>query len=268
MKKHFPEGTFAATPLRVLSILQLCIVFTYIAWVGGYPFLGEIYEVKAARSKYETVLKNSFYEELSKDRKALIISGYEEILDYATEPFLVKTERCLRIILQELPVYTKIWIILSILLSVFILLRIDGAIPCVWLLPLSIGYGFMVHLGQPYALTYEERLFPTESVLIKDYLKKPLDGGLSEQREQLQQAWDMYLKDAWAGPGASLEKGRFLFNVARVEAMMRDGIEKRGHTGAGEWLLFFIWNIGWAVGVVFFDYWTRRKKNHTLVPQP
>ncbi len=264
MKKHFPEGTFVAMPLRVLSIIQLCLVFTYIAWVGGYPFLGEVYEIKVAKLKYESVLMDSQYEGLSEEKKASIMEGYNDLQGKAAVPFMSKIGTSLRILFFDLPLFSRVWVLLSILLPLFILLRVEGAIQCIWLLPIVVTFGFLGSLGEKTLKGEEERLFPTEKELVALYRGKPLEGSILQQKEQLQMAWERYLVKVWKQEEPSADvgvfekqkaEGLFLFNVARIEAFHRDevrsGYRGKHMSGAGLWLLYLVWNLLWAGGIAF-----------------
>jgi hypothetical protein len=276
MKKHFPVGTFVGTPIRVLAILQLCVIFTYLGWVGGYPFLGELYEIKVSRTKFESVLEDKHWKELSEERRAAILEGYNELEGRASVPLSKKIETSMRILFVETAIYDKVWIVLSIILPIFLLLRVEGAISCVWLLPILVSLGFIGSLGRTLELSEEEKLFPTEAELIERYIGKPLEGGFLEQKEQLQKGWEMYLLEKWVGGVIAVDeevqeeqksRGQFFFNVARVEAVMRDGLHYRNPTGSGLWLLSFIWSLGWAGGISVYDYWTRRKNYDNLAYQ-
>jgi hypothetical protein len=268
MKKHFPVGTFVGTPIRVLAILQLCVIFTYLGCVGGYPFLGEIYEIKVSRTKFESVLRDMHWKELSEGKRAAILGGYNELERRASIPFAEKIKQSMRILFIETPIYVKVWVILSIVLPIFLLLRIEGAISSVWLLPILVGLGFFGSLGRTVELSEEEKLFPTEAELVEKYVGRPLEGGLLEQKEQLQEGWERYLLERWVGGDMEQKaRGQFLFNVARVEAVMRDGMDRGNGSGSGLWFLSFVWSLGWSGGISLYDYWTRRKNYDNLAYQ-
>ncbi len=71
-------------------------------------------------------------------------------------------------------------------------------------------------------------LFPSERVLLADYLHEPLSGNLSSQQQQLIKGWQLYLIKEYthATPSNDLiqyqeqvEEGEFAFNLRRVEQM-------------------------------------------------
>jgi hypothetical protein len=258
MRKHFPEGTFVATPLRVLAIIQLCVVFTFLAWVGGYPFLGKTYENLVMKNKYEVVLKSPYFETLSETKQANLFKGYDHLNRQMASSFPDKLLNSFQILFIDLSLASKVWILLSIILPIFVLLRVEGAIQCTWLLPIVISLGFISSLTQKKELTFEEKLFPTEDILVTQYMETPLEGTIFEQSMKLQEALDLYIVKCWLNEAPSntpetllnqKAKGHFLFNIARLEAHAKDRLIHKKQCGTGQWVLFLIWNFGIATGL-------------------
>jgi len=265
MKRYFPPETFISKPLRVLAIVHLCVVFSYLLWVGGYPFMGELFSVKSRKLVYERVMKDERYEGISEIEKVGIERGYMELQGSMGTSFWTKLSMSLRIICWELPLFVKLWVVLSVVIPIFILMRIEGAVQAVWLLPVLAGlYAGDNHWygGDP-VVTEEMRLFPSEEKLVNKYLDGQLSNHIFEQEKQLKGAWNRYLVEEWANEEPSSDPiyysrqradGDFAFQVARIGAMRRDGLPELGVLFRRKeplvlYIVYFVWNLLFAVFV-------------------
>jgi hypothetical protein len=250
-KKAFPPGTFIPTPARVVVILQLCLAFTLLAWNAGLPFMGELFANKAKMFLYQDVRgianpekvdvesiqklqRNAHrFEKLSLQQREHLAQTYAGLQTPSDSTFLFKLKRSIHLLLVELPPFELAWLVFSVVISIMLLKKVEGATLAVWLLPLVVfAYGVDNRLnGKGSGLTEEAKLFPTEETIVADYLKKPLSANVFEQREQLVRGWQLYLVEAWAKQTPStdpkvfqeqMEAGEFAFNVARLEKMALD----------------------------------------------
>lgn len=239
--------------IRIMAILQLCIAFTLIFSSAGYPFLGELFAFKSKALLYHSVIGDSTlagnansadaeeyrgrldrdkirFSELPKELQSNILSQYQNLKDQTEKSFSAKFWRGIHILAFELSAFERAWLLLSIMISILLLFRIEGAALAVWLLPLLvICYGIDNQLnGISSSVSADTALFPPEEMIVNNYLKKPLSANIMEQRDQLLLGWKQYLIQEWAHQEPSsdndlfdkqAEEGEFAFNVARVKLL-------------------------------------------------
>ena len=261
--RTYIKGTFVPTPLRVIAIIHLCIAFSALLFDMGYPFMGQLFENKRLNAIYETVLQNeSHFQQLPYQKQVEIEGSHQSLVSRMHTPFLSKLRKSFSIILLELPPFQKAWIFFSILIPILILLKIEGAQRAAWILPfITIVYGVnQLFLYPSHAHLYEDSLFPTEQVIVNDYLNDPLSTNILEQREQLLKGWHSYVVNQWANEPPSsneeefkkqLSKGLFAFNVARIDVIQQDSalpsyLRRKGSLFI---LSFLLWNIFFAIFV-------------------
>ncbi|MBA3722709.1 MAG: hypothetical protein H0W88_09960 [Parachlamydiaceae bacterium] len=277
-KKEFPVGTFIPFPKRLLAILQLCIAFSIILSYASQPFMGEYFSLKSDMLLYEYVTGNSTLLKSPEQKDKLarnanrfallpehqlghINRNYQKLYDYSTRPFLSKITDGLRALVSYVPSFEQAWIIFSVLIAVFLLLKIEGAARAAWLLPIIVlAYGIDNRLnGNDNKITPDVAMIPTEDVIVKDFLKEPLNSGLEEQHTQLKKGWEKYLATTWNSENKLenkswdqlVEEGEFNFNLARLE--------KRPLNIPTNWIqlfnekksyfiliIFFLWNLYFA----------------------
>lgn len=280
-RKVFPAGTFIPKPARIMAILQLCLAFTVILSIGSYPFVGELFAHKSDLLLYHTVMGNAKlagnsdnaraqqykellnrnsarFEQLPELQKALIIQRHNALQAKSESTFLNKLGRSLHIFFFELTVLEWLWIILSIVIPLLVLLKIEGAVQASWLLPLvAVLYGFTNYFYAPSkSLSAADQLFPTEQVIVQNYLKHPLGDTIAEQHDQLLHGWHLYLIKEWAHQEplvdpilfiAQAETGEYAFDVARLNALIEQGGSKKTDFNKREPLslliLYILWNV-------------------------
>lgn len=246
-KKEYPPGTFIPMPARICAIIQLCIAFSIILWNMSQPFMGEIFAFKSQLLLYQDVMGVSSprdseerlnrlgrnaerFESLSYQHKQSIIGNYGKLQGLLERSFLTKLGRSLHILLFEIPVFEQMWLILALVLPITLLKRVEGASQAIWLLPLlTTVYAFDNQwFGKTAAPSAEAQLFPSEHIIVTQYLDEPLSNSISEQGEQLRRGWNNYLIKEWANEVPStdastyhlqVENGEFLFNENRIKAM-------------------------------------------------
>lgn len=242
-KKIFPPGTFIRMPARICAIIQLCLAFTIILWNAAQPFSGELFSLKSKLVLYEDITGSTprpglsvekiarldrnakRFEGLSEKEAEPIVAGHQKVKDLLKRSFIDKLASSWHLMLYEIPPFEQAWLILSLIIPILLLKRVEGAAQVVWLLPLlSALYAFdnraYGHRSSPSA---ESMLFPTEQRLVAEFMKEPLSANVFEQQGQLQDAWKAYLIKVWTpeDPGSEFaaEQGEFAFNLARARAI-------------------------------------------------
>ncbi len=281
-KKEFPAGTFIPTKARVLAILQLCLAFTAIVWSAGLPFMGELFDLKSQGFLYQTVMGNEeLAKQIGKSQDAVylahlqrnknrfaelpltvqeeLVQRYNALQHKANALFTEKLYRSVQILVVETPPFEQAWIAFAIVISLMLLLRIEGALPALWLLPLIVVcYGVDNRLqGKESPKNLDLQLFPKEEVIVKDYLKEPLSQNILQQQQQLMHGWQMYLVQEWAHETPSqdpklfeqqAEQGEFFFNVARLKIQTENLSSQPLHQKKPLLLIliYFLWNLFFA----------------------
>lgn len=269
---------------KVMAILHLCIAFTVLTSVWGYPFLGELFEFKTKSLLYHAVMGDATligtdpsstmmyqrlernklrFSQLSETDQNLIKSQYLQLQQHVETPFMTKIRRACHIVIFELPAFEQMWLLLSIVIGILLLLGIEGAAETTWLLPLLVlcyGINNQWH-GETPSFSLDTRLFPSEEVIIQDYLREPLSKDILTQREQLLQGWKRYLIKEWAHEipandvdlfESQAESGEFFFNVARLKLLAKEPAKTTSFNQRESllallsylaWNLFFAWQV-------------------------
>lgn len=280
VRREFPPGTFIAMPKRIVAILQLCFAFTAICAAMSAPFLGELFTHKSQMLLYQNVMGSSVLAEklgvsneghfqrnatrfvaLPEAQRLQIIHDHDALQTKAEKPFLDKFGESFRILCWELPPFERAWILLAVLIPILLLLRRDGAAKAAWLLPIVAAlYSFdNFSNGKMAKPSPDAALFPTEQVILRDYLQEPLSESILEQQKQLTKGWHLYLIKNWARQEPSddhnvfsqqVEEGEYAFNVARLGILSKEVHEKGSFYQRRHllllilfpiWNLFFVW---------------------------
>lgn len=270
-KKDYPPGTFIPTPARLMAIAQLCLAFTAIFWTLGYPFMGRHFELKSKLVVFEHVISSPFFnKEVPQNQE--IIQEYDRLKQELEAPFFDKISISTRIFLYDIPLLEKVWMLLAVILSIMALKKQEGVKHAVWILPLLVlAYSINNHMhGTSPSRNEEAKLFPTEEILLKDYLREPLKEGITDQQIQLLKGWELYLVQEWAKELVSsnpekfqqqIKRGDFAFSVARINSLFqtKENYRSRFHAQQPMPLLivYFCWNLlfAWVI-------WKRSSKHH------
>jgi hypothetical protein len=235
-KKVFPPGTFIPTPARIAAILHLCLAFSLLLWIMSQPFMGDLFAVKSELVLYDAVLaQEELVRQLPLEEAQWLREQYEALKAQLQIPFFDKLKMMWNLLLVKTPPLELAWLFFSILISLLLLLRYEGAAQACWLLPIIVfAYSWDNQWNAskaPKALDYA--LFPSEEMIIRDYLDTPLSPKISEQKEALTRGWKRYLIENWARETPSndlhitskqLEKGEFAFTMARIKARAQNKI--------------------------------------------
>ncbi len=273
VKKEFPPGTFIPTPARILTIVQLSLAFALLLWQASQPFMGDLFRTKSQMLSYQNLMGIAPHHEIQSGEKARlernikrfeylpqavkqnISEQYLHLLDSLQYTFGQKMQRLFHLFAYEMNPYELGWIFFSITLSILLLKRIEGTLHAVWLLPaLALFFLFdnQMH-GTNSRHQLENQLFPSEQLIIRDYLKEPLSTDILKQREQLLYGWRVYLIKEWAHENPSddlvtfqlqAEHGEYLFNVMRLSQNTKStSIPK---ISLFVLFIYFLWNLFFA----------------------
>jgi hypothetical protein len=285
-KREYPPGTFISTPKRVLAILQLCIAFTILIASASHPFIGELFAQKSQTLLYHNVMGNNVlsekignanpkyrellkmnairFEKLPESQKTNIIEQYDALQAKSEKPFLTKLWHSIKILILDLPAFERAWLVLTVIISIMLLKRVEGSAKAAWLLPIvALLYALNNYAyGEKQLPTADSKLFPSEQIIVQEYLKEPLSQNILEQQPQLLKGWNNYLIKNWAHqiPSEDLdafskqaEEGEYAFNVARLEAIANQPRQDRSVFHQREsvlllalyvlWNLYFAWRV-------------------------
>lgn len=288
-RKEFPPGTFIPTPARILSIVQLCLAFSLLLWLASQPFMGDLFRVKSQLLLYkhtmgienpsdknlgskEKLERNAHrFNHLPKTPRDKILSKFRRLQELLQTTFPQKLKSVWQIFAFKLSTYELLWIILSVLIPIFLLKRIEGAQHAVWLLP-TLALLFLVDNQLNGKQDIPLDFYPSENEIIHSYLKEPLHSGISQQREQLKKGWELYLVKNWSHQEPSLEsqkyegqveEGEFAFNVARLEKMPLPFYEFQAKIPLYIAICYVVWNLIFAYKIS--NILNHKKNNNTLL---
>lgn len=274
IKKEFPPGTFIPTPARVAAIVQLCLAFSLLLWQASQPFMGDLFHIKSQMLIYQDVMgidthKDSSLEKtarlernaerfasLPRSLKHGIMENYATLQEQLGHSFRQKMHRLGHIFAYEISSYELLWMILSIVIPILLLKRIEGARHAVWLLPaLALFFLFDNQRQGHLVVEQEKQLFPSEKEIVQNYLKEPLSSDILQQREQLLKGWNFYLIINWAQEKPSedpvifqkqAEHGEFMFNIGRLTMMEKMQKQFPQKTSLFILCMYLAWNLFFA----------------------
>lgn len=273
IKKEFPAGTFIPTPARVMVIIQLSLAFSTLLWLVSQPFLGDLFRIKSQMLIYQDVMGISLSEEriveqnrlkrnaekyanLPSVNKELIQKKYKALQEKLSLSASEKLENLLHLFIHKTSPFEIAWIILSVLISILILKKNEGAHHASWMLPGLALFFLISYQGDNNSFEKEISPFPSEQEIVEHYLQAPLDKDILKQREQLLEGWHLYLIKEWARETPSknseifqnqVEKGEFMFNVMWILE------EKPSHNLLQHISLFWIYlYFGWNLFFAWF----------------
>lgn len=291
-KKQIDPRVFIPKATRIVVIIQLCLVFSLASWVAIQPQMQRYFHRQSLIGLYKTVMgeedllvkarpeqapalaeklqrNRERYETLPEAQRYQLEAGRTQIQQSTADSWATSVRRMWVLLARELNPFAQGWLFFSTLVCILLLCRIEGAQLAAWILPLMvILYGVDKHYHhQPSVPPADAQLYPTEQVILRDYLKEPLSDDILEQRDQLLKGWRLYLVRHWADetPSASepeferqIERGEFAFNLARIDAFQSDSADRsvqklKGPVHPLLLLLYLIWNL-------FFAYFVNRKR--------
>jgi hypothetical protein len=274
--KNLPPGTFIPTSQRLMAIGQLCLAFSLMMWVMIQPYMGEYFALRSRMLLYEYAMGTSeivkaktgdaeklerngqWFKQLPEQEQLLLREDFQHLRHYAKRPTLRKIVDGITTLVRDIPHFEQAWIFFSITIAILLLLKVDGAKPATWILPLIVLVYAIDNqtTGKTPSLSPDLQLFPTEEDIIHDYLNAPLAPSLLDQKEQLEKGWKRYLIDNWSTKRyldryLQLEEAEFEFTIARLNLLhgqSRSEWLKPFHDKSNPLILFlyFIWNVLFA----------------------
>lgn len=263
-RSQIPESAFIPKPARIMAILQLCLAFTIICWLGSWPFMGEMLEHKRELFLFQTVMGGgdlvlrtyeSQPETLDKlkrnhdrfvkmdalERESIVASYNKTLSDESESSFLVKVKGGLENILLQSSPWLRAWILFAVISSILLLKKSPGAPFAIWILPLLACMFWIESHQAPISISPDEALYPTENYLIATYGNGVLSLPIREQHAQLTSAWERYLAIEWSGSNDA-EEGEWKFQLARLNAHLSNEKDRESPPSGLILCLFFIWN--------------------------
>ncbi|MFI0434929.1 MAG: hypothetical protein ACH350_04270 [Parachlamydiaceae bacterium] len=274
--KHSAPHSFIPTHQRLMAIGQLCIAFSLLLWYMFQPFMGEYFTLRSRMLLYEYVMGTSDpvkkrngeekkmerfaarFEQLPDHEKMLILTDYHQIQVYAKRSMLKKIMDGIHVFLLDIPPFEQAWIFFSITITILILLKVEGAKQAAWLLPLiTIAFAIDNQLTGQTVSSPDLSLFPSENMLVSQYVDEPLSQSAPIQQKQLKKGWDRYLVEKWStekdqSENHQIEEAEFKFTLARLQLLsgqpksewMNVFYEKRHPLIL---MIFVAWNIVFAL---------------------
>lgn len=199
------------------------------------------------------------FADLPEAQKEDILQSYNNLQTFISRTFMDKFKRSLSIMFIEVSPYELGWIFFSVVISILLLKRVEGAIQATWILPLLVLiFCFDNQMkGKEVLKSDEEALFPSEELIKKRYVSE-ISHNLTEY-QVLMKGWNRYLIEEWAHEKPSnekevfelqAEKGEFYFNVARLQLKQQELLNpyRSLHEKKSLLLLFFylLWNVFFA----------------------
>lgn len=278
-KKHYPPGTFIPTPARICAIIQLCLAFSILLWNTSEPFVGEIFTLKSRLLLYQDVigipaldvsLNKKERLELNAERfkilplkiKNELVENYQIIQKQLQRSFWDKLKSVMSLFAYRISPYELAWIFFSIVISILLLKRVEGAQQAVWLLPLlAAAYAADSRwYGKDSQTLLESGLFPSEIEIVENYMTEPLSQDIFVQQEQMLDGWKRYLILKWGNQipandkfvfDQQFENAEFNFTLARIQlrSQQKDFFKLEKTQPIPSYpllLLYFFWNTYFA----------------------
>lgn len=283
--KTFPQGTFIPTKARIAAILQLCLAFTVSLWIISQPFMPDYFAIRSEMVILDHLFGTGTYTEekelylernaerfarLPKKEKSVFEKRHKELQALQKRTFQKKIFKSLEMITSKTPPFLQAWIIFSIVIPILLLLKIEGAACACWILPL-LALLMTSHADSPSAHCSLFPEYPTERLLLETFLRQPLKPTISQQYNQLEKGWHLYLIKEWAQEVPSknrsqrilqIEKGEFAFHCARAkqQAAMPELLPSDRHITISKTVLwiFIAWNSIFAA-IATYDCQRRKK---------
>lgn len=264
VRKYIPPETFIPLPARVLAIIQLCLAFTILLWHLSQPFMGDLFTIKSKMLVYQHVMGKKIeshahrFAQMEDGTKQKILAEYDQLQRQLDRSFWLKLSDSIYLLWYKIPRFELIWILLSIIIPILLLKRVEGSISAMWLLPIAVLL-FAVDnrlnaIDRP--ISEEERLFPSEEEIVTEYLLEPLKPNIFEQEKQLREGWEQYLISIWAPKSEAIdfkkqvEDGDFAFNIERIQRIQKDMKNKTAQKKQLPLFLlgiFLFWNLSFVL---------------------
>ncbi len=260
--------------MKLLAILQLCIVLSYMLWIFGWPFLGEVFTHRSRELIFQTTMGrgelavkylSETQRETNQARFSTLPVKQQQLIQKASQiqaqdlsrPFLIKIFSGIKGILELPPLFIA-WLVFGLLLPIWVLKAKSWIRSAVWLLPfITLLYAIDNRQFGRTLIDPETSLYPAEETLIAKYGNGKLSPGIVEQHTELKEAWDRYLVAEWTKNTAEMQEDKlqaanYYFQAARAERIANapiPSLQEKFSAKHSIWLLgaFLFWNLLFAV---------------------
>lgn len=223
--------------------------------------MGEHFAIKSKTALYTHVMDSPSFASLPLRKQSTIQSSYADLQKQASRSFLLKMKDSIHILLFDISPFTLAWIVFSLIIPLFILLKIEGGRQIAWILPvIALAYGIDNIQNGNSSISPDAILFPSEQLIVDSYLKEPLGTSIATQEQQLRKGWNLYLVKHWtdAVPSSNketfaqqVEQGNFAFTLARLDKL-QETQTAASFSGMRQkepillLILYFVWNLFFA----------------------
>jgi len=238
---------------RIILICHLCFAFTYMLWLFLQPPLKHQMQARANQLLTEAITTHEQFDTLPQEEQ----NGLTEHTPIQKSPYLPALFQ----VFKQTPPLFLAWLVLSLLLPIGLIFRIEGAAACLWLLPVMIAAQILFSFSKEESKT--DTFFPSEQYVLQTYAPKDANPSFFKKRQVLQTSWHNYLLAEWATPEDSLDLALFNFNVARLHHQKSHPTEDVLLSGffAPTGLLRFCFYLGWNLLVA----WVLNKQKRSWI---
>lgn len=207
--------------LRVLIVSHLCIGLICLIWILGYPVMGGHYHLQSELILIENVMGRQDALARIAPEKALLLNKklsknavYFEKLPEAVQKEVKALHSARKLAMKapllsrygflgEVPLLELLWVMASVFIPIFLLLKKHVSV-YLWILPLlTFGYALNNQMkGVDPLLNSDRALFPREDTF--------------DVASTTKESWESYLIQYWSQDNG-LENGEFNFNLARIK---------------------------------------------------
>jgi hypothetical protein len=224
--------------------------------------MGKLFEVKSRTLIHEHVMRSPHFEN-SKD-KDWVIQEYETFKRHNQPTFIAQTLESFYLLFFEIPLFEKMWIVFSVILTIMALKKREGIQQAIWILPLiTMAYSIdNQKYGTSQVESADRKLFPSEKELLERYIKEPIQENILSQHRQLRVGWEYYLSEDWVKEKPSTDRNIYKeqvqradleFSLARLRLIplhmphFRENFYKK--QSIGFLVIYMIWNllVAWQV---------------------
>lgn len=228
------------------------------------PFTGEHFDIRSDLLLFEHVTgigegrfipketlltSQERFAKLPQAQQHTVLEGYRHLENIAQMPASTRFKRALWLLTHQEAPFLQGWFIAGMVLPILLLLRREGSVRALWLLPVITGLYVCSHFlysvqEMPSA---DAALFPTEEQL-RIYEDPAVMYASSFER--MKDAWQHYLVQHWSPSkplletASSLDEAEYQFTLARVLAKIRHPAHI-SHTFPKRSHLFLALFLGW-----------------------
>ena len=135
--------------IRIIAIIQLCLVFSLLCWHMSYPFMGQLFASKSKKQLLLVVMgQDASADKAKMERNQLLFNAlpanhqmsiqryFDDINYQLKQTFGKKLVRAIHILAFEISPTEQMWIVFSLLAPLLFLMNLESARQVAYLLPL------------------------------------------------------------------------------------------------------------------------------------